>query len=192
VIGAIVVLVLIGATTAIVIVRRDSTKPAATILHNCVPSGCALVSQSLPAIQPTGFFGASCTGVYGSWFLKIMEEGAGNQLRPVYYLRWQFTPTSPIARPSGRIIIPVSSAGVTLTLDRGKLTLKGTGQSNVRTVAAGTLTVRLSGTSTTPTLKFVETGLLKAESSVGLNSPFDAKGQPLTLLIRKVKVMVGC
>jgi hypothetical protein len=121
-----------------------------------------------------------------------MEEGAGNQLRPVYYLKWQFTPASPIARPSGRIVIPVSNADVTVTLDKGKLTLKGTGQSNVRIVAAGTLTVRLSGTSTIPTLKFVETGLHEAESSVGLNSPFDTNGQPLILLIRKVPVMVGC
>jgi hypothetical protein len=43
-----------------------------------------------------------------------------------------------------------------------------------------------------PNLQFVESGLTSAEQSLGLNSPFNYKGQPLHLLIRKVEVLVGC
>lgn len=172
---------------------NSSTSPQ----HNCAPSGCGLVSQSLTLIQPTGFYGASCTGVYGSWFLKIMQEGEKGQLRADYDLKWEFSQSDPVARPSGTIVVrPKPAEGsaprLTLTLHEGELRLNGTDTSGKAVHGTGTLTVRASGTSKAPKLKFVETGLGSAEKAVGFNSPFDVDGKPLILLIRNVKVLVGC
>jgi hypothetical protein len=52
--------------------------------------------------------------------------------------------------------------------------------------------VELSGPPTSPVLKFTETGLLQAEKALGLVSPFDVDGSPLTVPIKTVKTMVGC
>ena len=81
---------------------------------------------------------------------------------------------------------------MTLKIDQGKLTLRGTGGSNAPVVGTGTLTVSVAGTPSSPTLKFVETGLSKAEAALGFNSPFDVNGQPLVLLIQSAKVLAGC
>ncbi len=165
--------------------------PAA--MPTCSPSGCAVVnlSRTLPAL--TVFYGASCSGVYGTWFFNAVEGGGTDQLRPSYALSWSFTPGSTAAKPSGRIVIPpISSTQVTLTLDQGTLTLTGTRKPNVQVAATGTLVVELSGPTTAPVLKFTETGLSQSESALGLVSPFDVNGQPLTVPVKTVKTMVGC
>jgi hypothetical protein len=198
VILAVVVAVLAAAGLVGGLVATSSSNPTTVPRHNCVSSGCGLVSQSLTVAQPTGFYGASCTGIYGSWFLKVMQEANPDQFRADYNLRWELSKSAPIARPSGTVLVrpPKTASGstphVALTLNQGMLTLNGTDSSGKSIHGTGTLTVRATGTSATPTLKFVETGLSSAEKAVGYNSPFDVDGKPLELLVRNVKVLVGC
>ncbi len=159
----------------------------------CSSSGCAVVSLTRTIPQVTVFYGASCSGVYGSWFFNAVEGGGNEQLRPSYALSWSFTPGSTVAKPGGRIVIPpTNSTQVTLTLDQGTLTLTGTRKPNAQIAATGSLVVELSGPPTSPVLKFTETGLLQAEKALGLVSPFDVDGIPLTVPIKTVKTMVGC
>jgi hypothetical protein len=159
----------------------------------CSASGCAVVNLSRTLPPFTVFYGASCSGVHGIWFFNAVEGGGNDQFRPSYSLHWTFTPGSTIAKPSARIVIaPTDSAQVTLTLDQGSMSLTGTRKPNVQVAATGTLVVELSGPTSAPVLKFTETGLSEAESALGLVSPFDAGGQPLTVPVKTVKTMVGC
>lgn len=161
--------------------------------HACSSSGCAIVSVSR-TLQPIAvFYGASCEGVYGSWFFNAVEGGTNADLHPSYSLNWSFTPGSVIAKPNGSIdVAPTSGTQVALTLRNGMLSLAGTRKPNVRISAAGTLVVEVTGPTTAPALKFTETGLLKAESALGFMSPFTVQGEPLTVPVRTVKTMVGC
>lgn len=172
-------------------------KPTPTLtalpLPTCSPSGCAVVSLSTNVPRVTIFYGASCTGVYGSWFFNATEQGNTDQLHPSYALHWTFEPGSTIAKPSGLVVIPpTDSTQATLTLNQGTLSLTGTRKPNLKVAAAGTLVVQLSGSTTAPSLTFTETGLEKAESSLGLLSPFDVNGSPLAVPVKTVKTMVGC
>lgn len=169
------------------------TKATPSALPTCASSGCAVVSltRTLPPI--TVFYGASCSGVYGSWFFNAVEAGSSDQLSPSYSVKWSFTPGSAVAKPSGRIVIPpTTSTQATLTLVDGTLNLSGTRKPNTRVTATGTLVVELSGTATAPELKFTESGLTKAESSLGLVSPFNVGGSPLIVPVNTVKTMSGC
>jgi hypothetical protein len=58
--------------------------------------------------------------------------------------------------------------------------------------ATGTLVVRLSGSRSSHSLTFTETGLSGAEHSLGLVSPFDVGGHPLVVHIKHVKSLPGC
>jgi hypothetical protein len=122
-----------------------------------------------------------------------METGTKDQLRPNYNLTWTFSGSSTTANPSGVIAIPATkSVQASLTLSQGTMTLTGTSSTGSRIHAVGTLVVRITGTSAAPTLEFTETGLRSAERALGLVSPFDANGAPLTLPMKTVKIMVGC
>lgn len=149
------------------------------------------LSRTLP--PSTVFYGASCSGVRGAWFLNAVEGGGNDQLRPSYSLRWRFSPGQAVALPSGRIVMnSTDSARATLTLERGTMTLQGSRGSGMTVSAAGTLTVQVSGTPTSPTLTFTETGLSDAEAAIGLVSPFDVGGEPLTVPIRTSERQAGC
>jgi hypothetical protein len=58
--------------------------------------------------------------------------------------------------------------------------------------ATGTLKVKLSGSASSPTLTFTESGLSAAERQLGLVSPFDHGGRPLVVPIQHVKSLPGC
>jgi hypothetical protein len=188
----------LAAVIVIVLFATHGPRPAPAAVtpatHSaCKASGCAVVSLTRTVPQVTVLYGASCSGVYGSWFFNAVEGGGNDQLRPSYALSWSFTPGSKVAKPSGRIVIPqTNSTQVTLTLDQGALTLIGTRKPNAQIAATGSLVVELSGPPTSPALKFTETGLRDAESALGLVSPFDVDGSPLTVPIKTVKSMVGC
>ena len=127
------------------------------------------------------------------WFFNAVEGGGNDQLRPSYQLHWSFGPGSSVAAPSGNVVIsPTATADVTITLNDGTLVIKGTRKPNTHVSASGTLQVALSGTSSAPMLTFTETGLTKAESDLGLVSPFSVGGQPLVVPITTVKSMTGC
>jgi hypothetical protein len=159
----------------------------------CSASGCAVVSLSRTVKPVTVFYGASCSGVHGSWFFNAVEGGPNDELHPSYSLNWSFAPDSMMAKPDGRIdVTATSSTQIALTLTNGRLSLTGTRKPKTHVAATGTLVVEVTGTATAPALKFTETGLLKAENALGLTSPFMVNGQPLTVPIKTVQTLVGC
>ncbi len=166
------------------------TRPKA----NCGSSGCAVVRTSRSLPQVTVLYGASCTGIHGSWFFNAVEGGASDALRPSYALLWSFAGGATSARPSARTInVPhTKTTTVTLTLSNGKMKLSGVRKPNTTVSATGSLIVRLSGPTSSPSLTFIERGLLPAEHRLGLVSPFDAGGHPLVVPIQHIKTLAAC
>ena len=149
------------------------------------------MSRSLPPVVI--FYGASCSGVHGSWFFNTVEGGATDALRPSYSLSWSFAGSATSARPNARIIVPATKkARVTLTLKDGTMRLRGVRKPHAKVHATGSLTVRLAGSVSSPSLIFVEKGLLQAEHKLGLVSPFNAGGHPLVVPVRHVKKLTAC
>lgn len=161
---------------------------------NCGSSGCAMVrtTRSLPAA--TLLYGASCSGLRGSWFFNAVEGGSSDTLRPSYALQWSFAGGATTAKPSARVIhvLPTKKTTVTLTLNNGKMKLTGVQKPNSKVNATGSLVVRLSGSVSSPSLIFVERGLLRAEHRLGLVSPFNAGGHPLVVPVQHVHSLPGC
>jgi hypothetical protein len=175
--------------------RSNHTSAAAKVkpAANCAPSGCAVTRTSLSLPQSTVLYGASCSGMHGSWFLNAIEGGGGSQLRPNYRLQWSFPQGATTARPNGLIRIPHTKiAKVTLTLRGGKLTLHGVRKQDAPVTATGILIVKLSGPASSRSLTFIEKGLSWAEHRLGLVSPFDAGGHPLVVHVKHVKSLAGC
>jgi hypothetical protein len=162
--------------------------------QKCGSSGCAVAStvRSLP--PPTVFYGASCSGIHGSWFFNAVEGGGNAALRPSYHLQWSFAGSATSARPSALTIdVPATkSATVTMSLSNGTITLKGARKPSTTVSATGTLVVKLSGSASSPSLTFVETGLSGAEHQLGLVSPFSAGGHPLVVPVQHVNKLAGC
>lgn len=161
---------------------------------NCGSSGCAMVRTSRSLPPATLLYGASCSGLHGSWFFNAVEGGGSDTLRPSYALQWSFAGGSASAKPSARVIhvSPTKKATVTLTLNNGKMKLTGVQKSNAKVTATGSLIVRLSGSASSPSLIFVERGLAPAEHKLGLVSPFNAGGHPLVVPVQHVKSLPGC
>jgi hypothetical protein len=63
---------------------------------------------------------------------------------------------------------------------------------NTTVNATGSLVVRLSGSVASPSLTFIERGLVPAEHKLGLASPFNTGGRPLVVPIQHVKTLVAC
>jgi len=166
------------------------TKPT----QNCGTSGCAVVRASRSLPQATVLYGASCSGIHGSWFFNAVEGGGTDALRPSYALLWSFAGRATSARPSARVIsVPhTKTTTVTLTLSNGKMKLSGVRKPNTTVSATGSLIVRLSGSTSAPSLTFVERGLLPAEHRLGLVSPFDAGGHPLVVPIQHIRTLPAC
>lgn len=150
------------------------------------------MSRSLPPLAI--FYGASCSGVHGSWFFNAVEGGGSNTVRPSYALQWSFAAGATSASPSARTInVPrTSTTTVTMSLANGTMKLSGTRKPNTKVNATGTLTVKLSGTASSPSLTFIEKGLSAAEHQLGLVSPFDVGGRPLVVPIKHVTTLAAC
>lgn len=160
---------------------------------SCTASGCAVTRTTLSLPQSTVLYGASCSGVHGSWFFNAIEGGGSSQLRPNYRLQWSFAEGATTARPNGLISVPrTKTTRATLTLRNGKLTLHGVRKPDAPVTATGTLIVKLSGPASSSSLTFKEKGLSGAEHSLGLVSPFDAGGHPLVVHIKHVQSLSGC
>jgi len=166
------------------------TKPTA----NCGSSGCAMVRTSRILPPATLLYGASCSGLHGSWFFNAVEGGSSDTLRPSYALQWSFAGGSTSAKPSARIIrvSPTKKTTATLTLSNGRMKLSGVQKPNAKVSATGSLIVRLTGSVSSPSLIFVERGLVQAEHKLGLVSPFNSGGHPLVVPIQHVKSLPGC
>jgi hypothetical protein len=153
-----------------------------------------MVQTSLALAAPTFLYGASCSGIHGSWFLNAIEAGGKNALKPTYALQWSFKAGSTSAKPSARVIHvpPTNDATVKISLSDGTMKLSGARKSTGSVNATGTLLVQLTGTASAPSLTFTESGLSAAEQSLGLTSPFNAGGQPLVVPIKHVNSLPGC
>jgi len=189
--AAVLITVLIVAILLALSLGRRQQIPVAA--HACPSPGCATVSLSRTLPPFTVFYGASCTGVHGSWFFNAVEGGGNDQLRPSYALHFSLSGDSTLAKPSGQVTIaPTDASDAKVTISEGTVTIEGTRKPNTHVSATGSLTVQLSGTSGAPVLTFTETGLAQAETALGLVSPFNVGGQPLTVPISTVKTISGC
>jgi hypothetical protein len=185
------VVVIVAILVIAVVATRSRSGPSTP--PTCGPSGCAVVSLVSSSPPVTVFYGASCSGVHGSWFFNAVEGGGSDALRPSYALRWTFQPSSATAEPSGQIVIaPTDTTNASLTLIQGTLKLKGTRKPNLSVAATGSLIVELAGSASAPTLKFTETGLQQAEAALGMVSPFDVNAGPLVVPIKTVQKLAGC
>jgi hypothetical protein len=181
----------------------SSTPPKASATHaahktrpkeNCGSSGCAMVRMSRNAPAITVLYGASCSGIHGDWFFNATEGGGSDTLRPSYALLWSFKGSTTSAKPSARAItVPhTKTTTVSLSLSNGKLKLNGVRKPNTTVSATGSLIVRLSGSVASPSLTFIERGLVPAEHKLGLVSPFNVHGHPLVVPIQHVKTLPAC
>lgn len=161
---------------------------------NCGSSGCAVVQLSRSLPPTTIFYGASCSGIHGDWFFNAVEGGGTTALRPSYALVWSFAGGATSAKLNARsITVPATTTTtVTITLSDGTIKIHGLRKPNVTETATGSLVVKLTGSTSSPSLTFTETGLSAAEKKLGLVSPFDVGGQPLVVPIKHVKSLVGC
>ena len=154
-----------------------------------------MVSMSRRAPALTVVYGASCSGIHGDWFINAVAGGGSDKLlRPSYALLWSFKGGATSAKPSARAItVPhTKTTTVRLTLSNGKLKLSGVRKPNTTVSATGSLIVRLSGSVTSPSLTFIESGLVPAEHKLRLVSPFNAGGHPLVVPVRHVKKLTAC
>jgi hypothetical protein len=160
---------------------------------NCKSPGCAVVRTARSVPQFTAFYGASCSGIHGSWFFNAVEGGGTAALRASYYLTWSFAGGATSAKPSARIhVLRTNTTTVALTLSDGTIKLSGMQKPGTRVTGAGTLVVKLSGTASAPSLTFIETGLRAAEHKLGLRSPFDVGGHPLVVPVQHATSLAGC
>jgi hypothetical protein len=151
----------------------------------CANFGCgAVVNVVQRSPRVTVFFGQSCSGPSGNWFLNAVEGGAASVAHPAYYLRWSFPPNSDTATPSGKVTVSGGTEHkVVASLDHGRLSIAGVGRDRRPVGGTGSLEVRLTGVASAPNLVFVETGLSGVERELELISPFDVAGRPLTLSV---------
>ncbi len=170
----------------------SATSTTLKTLPACSAGGCAVVNTVATSPPVTIFYGASCTGVHGSWFLNIVQQGPNDVLRPAYALRWSFA-GSAIARPNGTVTLPPGAPGhATISLEDGIVTIRGSTPDNTTVTGLGTLAVALTGSASSPTLTFTESGLSAAESALGLVSPFERNGIPTEVPIRHKSQFTGC
>jgi len=189
--AAALIVILSAAILIALTVGRHQQSPTAA--HTCPSPGCATVNLTRTLPPFTVFYGASCTGVHGSWFFNAVEGGGNNQLRPSYSLHFSLAGAANVAKPSGRVTIaPTDAAEARVTINEGTVTVEGTHKPNVQISATGSLVVQISSSSSPPVLTFTETGLVHTETALGLVSPFNVGGQPLIVPVKMVKTLSGC
>ena len=186
-------LVGLGAGAAIayaILTHRTSNTP---VITRCSNSQCAVVNVVHTSPVLTQYYGQSCQGLHGAWYLNVSQGGGAQVLRPSYRLSWSFAEGSLLARPSGSVdFAPTDRLNATGTLMDGVLSIKGTGLNGAPVSGQGTLTVQLSGPATAPTLTLTETGLTNVEEKLGFQSPFVASGGPVTIQIQILTTAPGC
>ena len=109
--GIVVPLEVIGGTSSSA--RNDSpstTRPVASGTKKptlsptaCANSGCAVVNTTMSRPQVTVFYGASCTGPTGSWYLNVTQGGPNDAPRPSYKLQWVSSPFVSLQRTLPRV-----------------------------------------------------------------------------------------
>jgi hypothetical protein len=153
-------------------------------LTSCIPTGCGVVFEVRTSPRVITYSGASCGGPGGAWYLNAAEGGPNTAVSVSSHLVWDFAGQN-VAYPAGQLIVNSGSGSfATITLGKGKLTIKGTTPRHVEVMGRGTLTVHLTGSRASPTLTTTEQGLSNVEKELGMVSAFDIGGRPLELHIR--------
>lgn len=162
-------------------------------LTSCVASGCGQVNTVRISPRTTTYYGASCTGAVGQWFLNVVVAGPKNAPRVSYRLQWSFASLATIAKPIGAIFVNgVNGRQYKITLSDGVYRISGKTASGTAVSGQGSLTIALTGTQAAPTITFTEKGLANTESALGLVSPFAASGKPYSVPITTVKTFSQC
>jgi hypothetical protein len=189
-------IITIGAAITITVVlagrhhRHTTGSPKTCNQSECV----AHVNTVRRSPRVTVFFGQSCAGADGTWYLNAVQGGASSVVHAAFYLRWSFAPNSPVAQPNGKVVISGGTGvKITMTVEHGAERLAATRTGYSRVTGSGTLAVQLTGTRIAPTLTFTEHGLTTVERGLNLVSPFGVVGnQPLTLPISVSTERSGC
>jgi hypothetical protein len=171
----------------------SGTKTPTLTQTACAKSGCAVVNTVMSRPEVTVFYGASCTGPTGSWYLNVTQGGPNDRPRPSYKLQWVFSPKQSSARPNGLINVS-SPAGeqIAMTLANGVLRVTGRAPNGVAVHATGALVVGLSRTASGLALTFTETGVAAAQQALGISSPFGTHGQPSSVPVKLVREFASC
>jgi hypothetical protein len=185
---------LVGLVAGAAIVYAVLTHRASTPVNApCANSQCAVVNTVHISPVLAQYYGQSCQGLHGAWYLNVSQGGGPQILRPSYRLNWSFTDNTSLARPSGSVnFAPAGRLQATGTLKDGVLSITGTGSTGTPVSGHGTLTVQLSGSARAPTLTLTETGLTTVEGKLGFLSPFVANGGPVAIPIQIVTTAPGC
>lgn len=190
-----IVLGLIGivlvAAIAFVFLTRGA--PHATVTNRCSNSQCVLVNTVHTSPVLTQYYGQSCQGVHGAWYLNVTQGGGAQVIRPSYRLNWTFADGQTVAKPSGSVDFQSTGrAQAKGTLASGVMTITGTGSTGAHVSGQGSLVVELSGSATEPSLTITESGLTTVEAKLGFQSPFVVADAPVTVPIRIVATAPGC
>ena len=176
--------------------KTATTIPSPVRLPNgtltCAKSGCGVVSSVLNNTRPTVFYGASCTGIVGSWYLNVVQGGPNNLPRVAYKLSWQFPSVPSSVRPSGNVVVSGSTTPITMTVSNGVVTLTGTAQNGSPVNATGSLVVAASGSHSGSILTVTESGLSQAENALGITSPFEVNSQPVSVPVKTTATASTC
>lgn len=169
----------------------SSTTPRLT---SCIASGCAVVNTVRVLPRTTTYYGASCSGPVGEWFLNVVVAGPKNSPRVSYRLQWTFSSSTTVAKPIGAVFVNgVNGRQFRITVANGVYMIAGNTASGMSVSGRGSLTVSLTGTSAAPTLTFTERGLSSTESALGLVSPFaTVSGQPYSVPVTSAKSFPQC
>ena len=179
-----------AAIVYVVLTHRTSSPPVST---RCSNSQCAVVNTVHTSPVLTQYFGQSCQGLHGGWYLNVSQGGGAQVLRPSYRLNWSFAGGASLARPSGSVdFASTGGSHATGTLKDGVINITGTRSTGSSVSGQGNLTVELSGSTTAPTLIITETGLDSVEQKLGFQSPFVVNGGPVTIPIQVVPTAPGC
>jgi hypothetical protein len=159
----------------------------------CAKSGCAVVNAVLTRPHVTVFYGASCTGPNGTWYLNVTQGGPNSAPRPSYKLQWAFLHPESTAHPNGLINVSTPAGEtIAMTLANGVLRLTAHRPHAPDLRAAGTLAVGISQTGSGLSLTFTETGLTAAEHALGISSPFGPDGKPATVPVKLIHQFTSC
>jgi hypothetical protein len=159
----------------------------------CAKSGCAVVNQVVTRPEVAVFYGASCTGPDGSWYLNVTEGGPNGTPRPSYDLQWASLNAQSPAHPNGSINVSTPAGErIAMTLANGVLRLTAHRPNAADINATGSLAIGITQTGRGPVLTFTETGLAAAEHALGMTSPFEANGQPTSVPVKLMPRFTTC
>src|SRR5260370_14796702 len=108
VIAALAASVMAAVVVALGVFHSPNQFFAGAARSNCSYSCCAVVSLSRTFPPTTVFYGASCSGGYGSWFFNVVKGGGDSDLRPSSAFRCSFGPGPKLAKPTGTITFPAT------------------------------------------------------------------------------------